>query len=263
MEAFADDESTLVPDDHSERTLLRDPIVVAPPLPPFLRLPLEIRKIIYRFSCISDVDSTSHPRLWAPSGPVKNWWNTGYFERGTVLPILLICRQVHDEAAQVLYGENVFAFHISVLSQGPVLFFQRLARKYMVLLRKVYIRTGFNVDTYDFDYDDRVGRRHGRYQPSALMDAQVAKDLVVSTALLKQAWPSLYSIQINKLTVLSCSKRGDRGMWAKADFNNWPLAAFHLWKMVVTEEDGENFRPEFRRVRWVEDVALYDTIDLD
>ena len=258
MADWKDDQSTLVPDDRTERTLLSDSGHTSPQPCHFLRVSLEVRQLIYRYFCISGVECTSHPRLWAPTGPKRGWHKTGYFERDTVLPLLLTCWQVHDEAAEMLYGENIFAFHISVISQGPILFFQWLAPRYVRLLRKVYIRTGFNVDTYDYDCDDGANRSYGRHHPSTMMEVQKVQDLSTSAALIKQAWPSMYHVQVDKMAILLSSRGGDQGMWTRAEFNNWPRGAFHLWKMVVLEVNCNDFRPEFRRVQWVKDLISHD-----
>ena len=259
MESYADDESTLVPDHCTERTLLCGSDLGIPPSCHFLSLPLDIRKRIYRFYCISDAGCTSHPRLWAPSEQGVSWNTIGYFEYYTVLPTLLLCRQIHDEAAAVLYGENIFIFHLTVVSQGPILFFQWLAPRYVRLLRKIYIRTGFNVDTYNSGCGDEASTRYGRYDPPALTEFQTVRNLSVSADLLKQAGPSMYGVKVDRQAILSCSKQDDRAMWTKVESNDWPRAAYHLWKMVATKKDGEDFRPEFKRVQWVEQFPTRGT----
>ena len=250
-----DDESTLVADDSTEQTLLADlDVEVATPCR-FLTIPVELRNTIYRYFCMSDVDRNSHARLWAPTGQDGARGGIGYFERDTVLPILLTCRQVHNEAAAVLYGENVFAFHISVLAQGPILFFRWLAPRYIQLLRKVYIRTGYDVDTYGFDPDDQATGGRSRRHPSGVMEWRATRSLTISAELIKQAWPRSYDVQVNREAVLPCSKQDDRGMWSQHEVNNWPMASFHLWRMVVMGVDSKGFRPEFRRVKWIERTA--------
>ena len=251
IDLFIDDDSTLVPDNITEQTLGFEADIEPPAPCHFLTLPLEVRKRIYRLFCLSDVGFKSHPRRWRPSGQDGSCRGIGYFERDTVLPLLLTCWQVRNEAATVLYGENVFAFHISVLGQGPILFFSWLAPGYVRLLRKVYIRTGFDVDTYDFDPYDGATRRHVGQHPSEMMEWKAAKNLTISATLIKEAWPGHYHVQVNKEAVLPCSRQDDWGMWTQYENNNWPKASFHLWKMVPTKDNIQGFRPEFRRVKWV------------
>lgn len=60
----------------------------------FFILPLELRAKIYRHILISRLDCGSHPRLWRPVGVDGGILRIGYFERDTVIPLLLVCRQM-------------------------------------------------------------------------------------------------------------------------------------------------------------------------
>lgn len=215
-----------------------------------LDLPVELRIKIYSYIVISRLDCRSHPRLWRPLGVDGGIHRIGYFDRGTVIPLLLTSHQVHDEAAAVLYGEITFAFHISGLAEGPIAFLERLHPKYIRLLRRVYIQTGYHVDPYGFRPEPAVHDR-GYVEPAAeAVKIKEARDLAVSVALMKQAWPPKYSVFINKQATVSYSADNAQGSIPKDKANDWPASRFHLWKMFVTEPDTERPRFEFRRIKW-------------
>ena len=71
-------------------------------LPPILRLPPEIRLMIYRLLLISD-------------STIRMQWlhNENYIRHpnGLFPAILSVCHLMHSEAIDVLYGENVFRAH--------------------------------------------------------------------------------------------------------------------------------------------------------
>ena len=246
-----DDEVTLVSNADSEKTLLPEVVFDfdfdRPGPCYFFNLPIEIRKKIYRFFCISDKDRTSHPRLWRPTGYSQGWGRIGYFGRGTVIPLLSLCQQIHDEAAAVLYGENLFAFHVSELSQGPIHFFSWLAPRYVRLLRRVHIRSGFNVDTYDQDHFDCCTSLSSDKLTTELIEYKIAKNLVLSAGLVKQAWPKQFDVYVNKFDTLAYSEKDDLGIRRRSKAIDWPTGSYHLWKMTVTDKAAEGFRPEFRR----------------
>ena len=222
------------------------------PLQPcrLLIIPPELRNKIYRYFVISHLDCQSHPRLWRPLGVDGGILRIGYFNRDTVIPLLLTCRQIHEEAAATLYGENTFAFHISGLSDGPIAFLEWLAPRYVRLLRRVYIRTGYSVDTYGFRPESPL---HGRSHAEPTLEQQqikASRDLAVSVALMKQAWPPQYKVFINKELTIVHSSSVDRGIVKKQKGNDWPASSYHLWKMFVTDDSAENPRHEFRRIEW-------------
>ena len=251
------DDSTLVSIADTEQTLIAEFDSDIPKPCYFFNLFIELRKKIYRFFCISNVDHTSHPRLWRPTGNDQSRGKIGYFERDTVIPLLSVCRQIHDELTPVLYGENVFAFHVSLLSQGPILFFSWLAPRYVRLLRRVYIRSGFEVDTYDMDCMDDRTRQSNQIHDWELADQKAATNLVASTALVKQAWPRRYDVWVNMTDTCVYSKQDNLGIWMRSEANDWPARSYHLWKMIVADDDGEGFRPEFRRVEMVDGLPKY------
>lgn len=222
------------------------------PHPPcrFFDLPIELRNKIYRYFVISRLDCQSHPRLWRPVGVDGGIFPIGYFDRDTVIPLLLTCHQIHDEAAAVLYGENTFTFHISGLAEGPIAFLEWLAPRYVRLLRRVYIRTGYNVDTYGFRPEaSSLGRSYEEPMPEH-RQIKISRDLAVSVALMKQAWAAKYKAIINKDDTVLYSSSVDTEIVRRQKGNDWPASSYHLWKMFVTDTEAENPSREFRRVKW-------------
>lgn len=214
-------------------------------------LPIELRNKMYRCFVISRLDCRSHPRLWRPLGVDGGITRKiGYFAKDTVISLLLICQEIHEEAAAILYGENTFSFHISGLSEGPLAFLEWLAPKYVRLLRKVYIRTGYHVET-NF-YQQESTRLDSRYvEPTAeLMRITASRNLSISVALMKQAWPAKYKVFINKSDTIEYSSRSDTGILQKQAGNDWPSSSYHMWKMFVTDPQEENPTREFRRIIW-------------
>ena len=245
-------------------------------------LPIEIRAKIYRHILISRLDCGSHPRLWRPVGVDGVILRIGYFERDTVIPLLLVCRQMfvirvpifliekikpftngcsyllcrHDEGAAILYGENTFAFHISGLAtDGKIAFLEYLAEKYVRLLKKVYIRTGYGIDTYGLRSDFHSAELRKDESPTPeQVQRKIGRDLAVSMALLKEAWPARYRVCVNRDVTVDMPGEDDVRLLGKQKVTDWPASAYHLWRMFLVEgEDGET-RREFRRV-WCKGVS--------
>lgn len=216
------------------------------------RLPVELRNNIYRCIVISRLDCCSHPHLWRPLGVDGGISRIGYFDRDTVIPLLLTSRQNHDEAASVLYGENTFTFHISGLAEGPISFLRWLAPRYVRLLRRVYIRTGYRVESYGFRPEHIFGDREYIEPSDEAIQAKAAHDLAVSVTLMKQAWPAKYKVVINKLATVSYPIDETAVFFRKPSADEWPASSFYLWKMFVTETEAETPKIEFRRVQWGE-----------
>lgn len=211
---------------------------------------MEIRKQIYRYIAISGLDCYSHPRLWRPLGVDGGIHRIGYFDRDTVIPLLLTSHQIHDEVASVLYGENTFAFHISGLAEGPIWFLEWLAPRYVSLLRKVYIRTGYHVDTYGFR-PDAPSSNHTFVEPAPeVVQYRASRDLAVSAALIKQAWPSKYNVVVNKRATVAYSADQVTDLLEKHNANDWPASSYHLWKMFVIDPGVGLPRIEFKRIEW-------------
>ena len=209
----------------------------------FFELPMEIRNKIYRYFVLSRLDCGSHPHLWRPlsvDGMIMK--RIGYFERDTVIPLLLMSRKIHDEAAAILYGENTFAFHISGLGQGPIAFIEWLAPKYVRLLRNVYIRTG----CYGNSFEETLDRE-------PLPEVRRIKenhDLALSVALIKHAWPAKYPICIKYNETILVRKITDCAAELRRKKTDSPDRTFHLWKMVVTNLGTGSPRSVFKRIVW-------------
>ena len=235
-----------------ENLMPDDPPISNSSTPPclFIQLPLEVRKHVYRYIAISRLDCRSHPRLWRPLGVDGGIHRIGYFDRDTVIPLLQTCRQIHDEAASILYGENTFAFHISGLSEGPIWFLEWLPSRYIRLLRKVYIRTGYRVDTYGFSSDYEHLNRALDKVTSKVSQLETARDLAISASLMKQAWPSKYKVTINKFATVAYPADEMATMLGQQHADDWPTSSYHLWKMFVTQVDQILPRIEFKRIEW-------------
>ena len=217
----------------------------------FLSLPLELRILIYRYIVISRLDCRSHPRLWRPLGVDGGISRIGYFDSDAVTPLLLTCWQVHEEAVTVLYGENTFAFHISGLEPGPVFFLAWLAPRYVKLLRRVYIRTGYHADTQSF----HPGFLHATSvtatePPPRRIKDKAAHDLAVSVALMKQAWPVKYDVFVNTHATIAYSEDEVASLLNQGNTFGWPASSYYLWKMIVTERPAKTPRFEFMRIEW-------------
>lgn len=161
----------------------------------------------------------------------------------------------------MLYGENVFAFHISGLDVGKngkgsaIAWLDQLPRRYGRLLRKVFVRTGYAVHTPIFRFgrwDVERGNEGSRQICIAPRDLQLKEkhDLAVSIALMKQAWPKKYNIHINKAITVSYPADEMIALMNGNGGGAWPASTFHLWKLFVMDTDAETTRFEMRRVEW-------------
>lgn len=164
---------------------------------------------------------------------------------------------MHDEAAAVLYGENTFAFHISGLADGPIAFLEWLSPVYVRLLKRVYVKTGYDVDTYGFR--DRFEGRGGGGGEDGGKDVgftAVQKrmrevcGLAMSVRLMKQAWPVGYGVVVNRDQVAVYQETVDWEVGRKKKCNEWPVGGYHLWKMFVRQEGNGEVRREFKRIEW-------------
>ena len=182
-------------------------------------------------------------------------YRIGYFPKDTVIPLLLVCRRFHDEVAAVLYGENTFTFHISGLSKGPVAFLERLSPKYVQLLTKVYILTGYVAADQGLSYSvpaataDSIGA-----QDKILIDQR--RQVALSTMLVKEAWPARYAVKIDSGGYETC-EIADSPMTIRDSRRigngSWPYTVGQLWKMVVENStSGETIRL-CRRIKWLYD----------
>lgn len=180
-------------------------------------------------------------------------YRIGYFPKDTVIPLLLVCRRFHEEVAAVLYGENTFTFHISGLSEGPVAFLERLSPRYVQLLTKVYIRTGYVAADQGLSYSvpaataDSTGA-----QEKKLIDQR--RQVSLSAMLVKEAWPVRYGVKVDSASYETCeiadspiTIRDSRRIGS----GSWPYTVGQLWKMVVDNSTpGETIR-SCRRIKWL------------
>lgn len=200
-----------------------------------------------------------------------------------MIPLLLVCRQMfvisavpalstnttecitnqcsylltylfsrHEEGAAILYGENKFAFHISGLApHGKIAFLDRLGESYVQLLKRVYIRTGYAIDTYGFRSESHSTELRKDESPTLeQVQRKIDRDLATSIALLKEAWPVRYRVYVNQEVTVDMQGEDDVRLLGEQKVVDWPASAFHLWRMFVVEGDDGETRREFRRVRW-------------
>ena len=162
----------------------------------------------------------------------------------------------------MLYGENTFAFHISGLAEGPISFLEWLSERYVRLLRRVYVRTGYAVETYGSDREPVPSYNNNNNSSRDVpppredeMQVEYSRDLTVSAALMKQAWPSGYGVVVDREETVVYEGRNDGDVCRSGNGRgrgvDWPASGFHLWKMmVVVDGDGEVERREFKRIEW-------------
>ncbi|KAI9814012.1 MAG: hypothetical protein M1827_003476 [Pycnora praestabilis] len=89
------------------------------PLPPFSRLPLELRQEIYRYVLrwSNFTDHFDHA-IWYPKSTYnKEYQNTLHYPRS--VNMLKLNKQIHDKAAAVLHGENVFGIGSTLRKWNP------------------------------------------------------------------------------------------------------------------------------------------------
>ena len=135
-----------------------------------LNLPFEIRAQIFRPLALSPLSLPSRanllPRALVCDGHINP---IGYFARGTVTALLTSCRQIHDDVAAILYGENIFVFHFSGLNldgwsrvndqaKFQALGFNVFAERYWPLIRRLWIVVGYGT------VDWRTGRGDGIFR---------------------------------------------------------------------------------------------------
>ena len=197
---------------------------------PFFRLPIEIRNDSYRYFAISRINCGSCPQYWRPLDIDRHKLKgVGYFDKDTILLLLLTCKHFHDEAAAVLYGENTFAFHISGLEKGPVAFLDWLAPRYVQILRTVYIHAGYHLHGLIFQpwlrcFQTEIKGPTSKRKPII----EASRQLSIFVALLKQAWPYTYNVCVTRNDTVIYIRR------AKIVSNNdqatedWPASSYQL-----------------------------------
>lgn len=168
-----------------------------------------------------------------------------------MLTLSFPCR--YEEAAAILYGENTFAFHVSGLASDgeKIPFLESLGQKYVRLLKRVYIRTGYGVDTYGCASEHPPLEFGDKAPTLEEVQQKIDCDLAISTALVKEAWPARYSVEVDGDGTVKLEGGDGVGLLRRQKVMDWSAGAFHLWKMFVVEgRDGE-MRRVFRRVEWM------------
>lgn len=61
----------------------------------FLDLPVSVQVVIYELIFVH---------------PIKGWWYVGNNKLKLATNFIQVCRSIHDEATEVLYGKNNFSF---------------------------------------------------------------------------------------------------------------------------------------------------------
>ena len=220
------------------------------------RLSLELRLNIYRYILISDLKYDRRTALWRPIGADENIFKIGYFTRGSIIPLLLVNRQIHEEAVTVLYGENTFICQVSGFSDQPLAFLNHLPAKYLVLLRKFYVRTGYHLE-------GKVGPNYytsGKYadQAPVVKDYIRQRDIATSAKFLTNAILFKYPIVVNTRSIIRCPSReytveNIEELWGHDHAHEWTYSSWHVWKLVradPSEGDTDDCRFEFRRLAW-------------
>jgi len=225
---------------------------------PFLRLPLEVRTKVYRCILVSTLHYGPRNDLWRPIAADNAVFKIGLFEKDAVLPLLLLNRQVHAEATVVLYGENTFIFRVSGFADGPLGFLDRLPPRYVRLLRRIYIRTGY--------YVCNPPDRHAKYSAPTVREAivQSGQDLAISIELVRRSWPMKYKkvfIDRDSATLCAESRIRERIKQLRGfnGFEEWLASAWYLWEMNATETDAEEPRKEFRCIDWETSTPTWNT----
>lgn len=219
---------------------------------PFLDLPRELRNCLYRLILLSDLCFDERVSLWRPVAVDQNVFRIGYFKRDSVLPLLLVNRQIHAEAIPVLYGENTFVCHISGLVGGPLAFFSTLPPKYLRFLRKLFVRTGCFVQGSVDGYSSPSFRKsYTSHTPNEKLLLH-HQDVAISATLMKIALPPHVPMNINCDTVISCSRIYRLGnpskLWGGDHLHEWKASSWHLWKLIVVDLGSGDLQMEFRRL---------------
>ncbi|KAF1971084.1 hypothetical protein BU23DRAFT_200048 [Bimuria novae-zelandiae CBS 107.79] len=135
----------------------------------FLDLPKELRDTVYQYAF--QVPGAlfiycTDPYSWRPTlkGKIVKYKNKGPMEPqhvSGVIPIGLLrtCRQIHSEAAEVLYGRNVFQLYMTNLNYSET---------YRYLVRQVSFTMDANRDIFHHDLEVMGYWWRRRYWPSIL-----------------------------------------------------------------------------------------------
>ncbi|KAK3109416.1 hypothetical protein LTR53_017360, partial [Teratosphaeriaceae sp. CCFEE 6253] len=115
---------------------------------PLLSLPAELRNAIWRYVLVHDLS-----RKYIPFDPFAA---NGHDPEPVSPAILATCQQVYREGAPILYGENTFMAHTSILAALPAFLLSknptRIVRppvkrpRVLALIRRYYIHVRLDVD---------------------------------------------------------------------------------------------------------------------
>ena len=129
--------------------------------------------------------------------------------------LLTLCRQVHDDVATILYGENVFIFHFSGIdlddwsrlddqAKFHALGFDVFAERYWPLIRKLWIVIGYGTVDWRTGKGDGIFRSlrplsgDHHYHISSPREkqgsehevaAKLAEDRSIALRVIKRVWP--------------------------------------------------------------------------
>lgn len=227
----------------------------------FFRLPIELRNTIYRFIVVSPLSQSLRASLCRPICVDQTMFRIGYFQRDTVLPLLLTCRQIHLEASSILYAENVFVFHVSTLGQLPIPFFN-VSPSYLRCVRRAYLRTEIFLTPPLAPLEPSSPLR-------ALQDRAVQSvadhtrcesehchsiEIECSNIAASQAVPAESGILVDLEGTIDLPAadwpwklQRDPGLLYQ---DEWWSSSCQLWKMMLSEHDEINVRQVFRRITW-------------
>ena len=223
---------------------------------PFFSLPVELRNRVYSFALISPLSTAAQISMHRPICVDDKVRRIGYFKQDAGISLLLANYQIYIEAVEVLYMENIFIFHISGLTDGPIEFLNQIPSKFLRFLRQVYIRTGYCVNRLLGGY--RSWQVQQRYPSKEIPDkeraALIQEDIDGSANLVRQALPSRCSFSVNCEETIPMFIENDLQKVSdalQADYRgNMVLRHWYLWKMVIVENPSTGRRKEFRRIEW-------------
>ena len=233
----------------------------------FFKLPPELRNHIYRFFVKSPLFCHSRCQIYRPVCVDNVIFKIGYFMRDTVLPLLLTCHRIHEEASSILYSENVFILHASSLSLGTLALFDLLSQRYLRLMRKVYILTEcFSSWSLQLSHRLRLPEHGDKQMDRAQLlergKAICESELEACNTMARSSLSTKYGFSVNCDDTFPMPVNGSLGRLQRdlkdVGEGEWWSSRCQLWKMIPVELDGSKTRQEFRRVVWTNDQ---DTID--
>ena len=233
--------------------------------PPFLSLPIELRNDIYRFFVVSRLSTPLHLAVLRPICFDDAMVKIGYFERDAVLPLMLTCRQIHNEASSVLYAENDFIINISSLAEHPIRFFE-LSPWYLRSVRKAYLRTKIlrSPSPTPIEAFSTLPAIQGPADQSVLGEtthrslSDSLYEIRQSNMLVRQAASAKTGFLVDCETTIDLPAAG--WLWRlerdpeQLRLDESRSSSCQLWKMLVESHDTGT-RQVFRRIRWTNEPA--------